>query len=68
MSTAAFKPSPDAAQALITAVEAGLSMFGMVADDLVGATDCPDGCQVERDGYCGHGFWSAQETMLRTVA
>lgn len=43
-------------------------------DDLIdglgdeGCTDCPDGCEVEPDGYCPHGFYSAMETILRTVA
>ena len=60
--------SPSAADELIDAVEGGLTMFDYDADDLAGQTDCPDGCVVEPDGYCRHGWLSAQETMLRTIA
>lgn len=28
-------------------------------DDLMGATDCPEGCHVEPDGTCSHGWKSA---------
>jgi hypothetical protein len=29
------------------------------AEDAMGNTDCPDGCVVEPDGYCPHGYESA---------
>lgn len=60
--------SPIAAAELIDAVEGGLSMFDYEADDLQGQTDCPEGCSVEPDGYCRHGYLSAMETLLRTGA
>ena len=57
-----LRPSPDAAAALIDAIESGLSCFDYDADDIMGATDCPDGCVVESDGHCAHGFRSAALT------
>lgn len=60
-----MKLSPDAARELVDAVADGLSMFDMETDDLQGATDCPDGCTVEPDGYCRHGYLSAEESMFR---
>lgn len=29
-----------------------------VVEELMGATDCPQGCQVEDDGTCPHGWQS----------
>lgn len=55
--------SPNAGQQLIAAITDGLSAFGNDADELQGATDCPDGCQVEPDGQCPHGYLSAALTM-----
>lgn len=43
------RPSPDAAAAL----EESLDYEEM------GKTDCPDGCVVEPDGECPHGYESA---------
>lgn len=63
-----MKLSPEAADYLITAVMDGLSPFDYETDRLQGATDCPEGCVVEPDGHCSHGWLSALETMLRTVA
>ncbi len=63
MSARELSQSPDAFAELLDAVEAGAS-----TEDLEGATDCPDGCTVEPDGYCRHGYLSAQETLLRRVA
>jgi hypothetical protein len=60
--------SPEACKDLLDAIERGLSPFDYEADDLEGQTDCPDGCVVEPDGYCRHGWLSASETLLRTVA
>ena len=58
-----MRTSPDAARDLIDAIEADESY-----SDREGVTDCPDGCEVEPDGYCYHGYLSAAETVLRTVA
>jgi hypothetical protein len=63
-----MKLSPIAADELLDAIENGLSMFDYEADDLEGQTDCPEGCTVEPDAFCRHGWLSASETMLRTVA
>lgn len=53
-------PSPKAADELLEAIESGeLSPFDYEADDYMGATDCDQGCQVEPDGTCQHGFKSA---------
>jgi hypothetical protein len=52
------RPSPQAAQELMEAVEGGES-----TDDYEGRTDCPDGCFVEPDGRCPHGFESAMLTL-----
>lgn len=54
------KNSPKAARELMDAIKSGdLNPFDYEADDYMGATDCPNGCQVEPDGYCPHGYWSA---------
>ena len=55
--------SPNAAQELEQAVEDGLSMFDYNAETIMGETDCPDGCAVESDGYCSHGYLSAARTL-----
>jgi len=51
-----MKPSPYAASALIAAVSENLVDD---AEELMGMTDCPDGCVVEPDGHCSHGYESA---------
>lgn len=51
------KPSPDAAAELI----AGAESYGE-AEELMGMTDCPRGCEVEPDGCCPHGWVSAGRT------
>lgn len=43
------KDSPKAARALMDDP----------CEDLMGITDCPEGCEVEPDGYCSHGYNSA---------
>jgi hypothetical protein len=58
-----MKLSPNACEELLDAVEAGGS-----TTDLEEQTDCPEGCVVEPDAYCAHGYLSAAETLLRTVA
>jgi hypothetical protein len=60
--------SPEAARELLDMIEGGATMFDMEADDAQGNTDCPDGCVVEPDGFCRHGYLSAFETLLRTGA
>ena len=56
---AGTKNSPDAARRLYEMLgddsDATLNDF----DDAMGETDCPEGCVVEPDGYCSHGFRSA---------
>lgn len=54
------KPSPDAAKALKTEI----ANDGPSPDDsILGATDCPEGCVVEIDGHCPHGYMSASMTF-----
>jgi hypothetical protein len=31
--------------------------------DEMGCTDCPEGCEVEPDGICAHGYESAGLTL-----
>jgi hypothetical protein len=57
--------SPNACDEL---VDSGVSPFDYEADELQGQTDCPDGCCVEPDGHCSHGYLSAMETLLRVAA
>jgi hypothetical protein len=33
-----------------------------VVEELMGETDCPDGCYVEPDGRCSHGWQSGALT------
>ena len=52
--------STRAADRLLDAAGSGdLSPFDMDADEIMGETDCPHGCQVEPDGICPHGWKSA---------
>lgn len=57
MTTITLKNSPDASARLLQIVddEGSLADF----DDALGETDCPNGCVVEPDGYCPHGWKSA---------
>ena len=48
--------SPEVAAELLAAVANG---DFIASDDLQGKTDCPDGCVVEPDGRCPHGWASA---------
>jgi hypothetical protein len=52
------KPSPTAALVLLGAIAADSSSVHDV-DELLGVTDCPQGCVVEPDGHCPHGYESA---------
>jgi len=51
--------SPQAAEDLLQAIAEDNFME---ANDLEGATDCPEGCEVEPDGKCPHGYLSALRT------
>lgn len=58
-----FTLSPNAARELHLAIEDGYSVVDDEMEELSGATDCPDGCKVEPDGECHHGFLSAGRTL-----
>jgi hypothetical protein len=49
--------SPNAAADLIDLIEGGVYV-----DEEQGYTDCPEGCIVEPDGICSHGYESAALT------
>lgn len=52
-------PSPKAARELVLGEDAtGAGSYGDW-EDAMGNTDCPDGCVVEPDGVCSHGYMSA---------
>ena len=53
----ADQESPEAAKKLASQVH-DAATFG-TAWDLMGTTDCPEGCVVEPDGKCPHGYLSA---------
>ena len=55
-----MKRSPVAAAALRSAIE---NEGEDDVDEAMGATDCPDGCYVEPDGTCSHGYQSAALTV-----
>lgn len=44
-----MEPSPLAAQRLMKSLDY----------ERMGDTDCPEGCEVEPDGHCPHGYESA---------
>lgn len=54
--------STEAAESLLDQIGDGLSGFDYGADEAMGETDCPDGCHVEPDGVCCHGWKSAALT------
>jgi hypothetical protein len=54
------RPSPLAAGELQELIDDG---DWQDADEAMGATDCPHGCQVEPDGACAHGYQSAGLTL-----
>ena len=56
------QPSPNAAHAVLEALEAG---DNNAATELLGKTDCPRGCEVHAEGKCNHGFMSAGRTRVR---
>ena len=53
-------PSPIAAAELMESEE--LDTLAAV-EALGGETDCPEGCTVEADGICPHGYESALRTL-----
>jgi hypothetical protein len=55
--------SPKAAEMLKAMVEDDSEATLNDFDDAMGETDCPDGCIVEPDGYCSHGYRSAGLTL-----
>lgn len=56
------KPSPAAARQLMLSPDAtGAGSYGDWEDQM-GETDCPEGCYVEPDGVCPHGYLSAGRT------
>jgi folate-dependent tRNA-U54 methylase TrmFO/GidA len=56
-------PSPDAAEDLKSGIEDGsITPFDIEGDIMQGNTDCPEGCVVEPDGWCSHGWLSAART------
>jgi hypothetical protein len=58
------KESPKAAKELEMAIEDGeVGGESWDGDEFMGATDCPEGCVVEPDGYCPHGWKSAGLTL-----
>jgi hypothetical protein len=52
--TTPTKPSPTAARRMLLALDDW--------EELEGETDCPEGCHVEPDGVCPHGYLSAGRT------
>lgn len=52
------QPSPEAANRLMQVIGEGEP-----DPDEQGATDCPQGCEVEPDGTCPHGYESASLTL-----
>lgn len=59
---AGTKESPNAAQELSNMLAIPDAKFSEL-EDLMGETDCPEGCYVEPDGFCSHGYRSAGLTL-----
>jgi hypothetical protein len=55
------RPSPNAAHELLESIDDAELSFDD-GDALMGATDCREGCVVEPDGECPHGYESAALT------
>jgi hypothetical protein len=56
------RPSPIAARSLtLGEASTALGSYGDF-EEAMGETDCPDGCIVEPDGVCPHGWLSAGRT------
>lgn len=56
------KPSPKAAQAVFSALAEGDED---AAIELLGHTDCPEGCETHAEGKCNHQYMSAGRTRVR---
>lgn len=56
------KPSPKAAQAVFSALAEGNED---AAIELLGHTDCPEGCETHPEGKCNHQYMSAGRTRVR---
>lgn len=56
------KPSPKAAKAVFDALAAGNED---AATELLGHTDCPEGCETHAEGKCNHQYMSAGRTRVR---
>lgn len=56
------KPSPNSAMAVFDALCNGSQDE---ATELLGHTDCPEGCEVHAEGKCNHGYMSAGRTRVR---
>lgn len=54
-----FKESPKAANRLFDMLDGESRATYSECEDAMGDTDCPEGCMVEADGYCPHGYKSA---------
>lgn len=54
--------SPLAAEYLISQAPNNGDGFGPYGEELMGQTDCPEGCYVEPDGICPHNWLSAGRT------
>lgn len=55
-------PSHRAAEELISQAPNNGDGFGPYGEELMGETDCPEGCVVEPDGICPHNWLSAGRT------
>lgn len=55
-------PSPNAAKAVFDALCAGDENSAL---ELLGHTDCPEGCDTHAEGKCNHGYMSAGRTRVR---
>lgn len=56
------KPSPNAAKAVLEALVAGDEDAAL---DLLGETDCPEGCDTHPEGKCNHQYMAAGRTRIR---
>lgn len=54
-----IKPSSKSAEKLLLMLDAESRFTYAEIEDELGSTDCPEGCYVEPDDYCSHGFMSA---------
>lgn len=55
-------PSHQAAEELLAMAPNNGDGYGPHEDELMGETDCPEGCVVEPDGICPHNWLSAGRT------